>query len=191
MVRTINKTTPHTLPLPFHHVSGTCGIYCYPQTEKTLMILQKIVCAIILYAELAGRPIFHGHQTGQKRQIKTFIAFFCALRGSRSNKIKIINKRYFFRNLWSGTYQSTYPLPLPPIYKQSCQSCVLFEYVNKNCKYLLKIYVPFHSCRCCGGEQFETGWMDWKTSTRGLPVDNVPDSCCHEYEKGCGAGVLR
>lgn len=45
--------------------------------------------------------------------------------------------------------------------------------------------------RCCGGEQFETGWMDWKISTRGLPVDNVPDSCCQEYEKGCGAGVLR
>ena len=40
--------------------------------------------------------------------------------------------------------------------------------------------------RCCGGEEYERGFEDWDRVMRG----NVPDSCCHEVEEGCGRGKI-
>lgn len=45
--------------------------------------------------------------------------------------------------------------------------------------------------RCCGGEDFEKGYKDWtNTFNTGLGQNDVPDSCCHIPEKGCGKDKL-
>ena len=40
--------------------------------------------------------------------------------------------------------------------------------------------------RCCGGLHYEVGYEDWD---RIMPGD-VPDSCCHSVEVGCGEGKI-
>lgn len=42
---------------------------------------------------------------------------------------------------------------------------------------------------CCGGNNFLTGYNDYRSTPIGQN-NSVPDSCCHEYSKGCGANLL-
>jgi len=45
--------------------------------------------------------------------------------------------------------------------------------------------------RCCGGKGHETAYMDWgNIKVNGENYTDVPDSCCHEYSKGCGSKKL-
>jgi len=40
--------------------------------------------------------------------------------------------------------------------------------------------------RCCGGMNYETGFQEW-----GIVMgEDVPDSCCHVEEPGCGEGKI-
>ena len=41
---------------------------------------------------------------------------------------------------------------------------------------------------CCGGQNFGTGYADWRNTPIGRN-DSVPDSCCHSVSKGCGKDV--
>ena len=41
--------------------------------------------------------------------------------------------------------------------------------------------------RCCGANDFDTGFQDW----RNILSDDVPDSCCHIEHAGCGTGKIR
>lgn len=43
---------------------------------------------------------------------------------------------------------------------------------------------------CCGGNNFLTGYNDYRTTPIGQK-GNLPDSCCHEQHEGCGRGILR
>lgn len=45
--------------------------------------------------------------------------------------------------------------------------------------------------RCCGGEKFDIGYQDWRTANIGLNKKSVPDSCCHDEKKDCGAGLAK
>ncbi|XP_040563484.1 CD63 antigen [Lepeophtheirus salmonis] len=42
---------------------------------------------------------------------------------------------------------------------------------------------------CCGGQNFLTGYNDYRNTAIG-GNNSVPDSCCHEMEKNCGKGVF-
>jgi len=42
--------------------------------------------------------------------------------------------------------------------------------------------------RCCGGLDFDYGYQDWGKVEYGLYSHNVPDSCCHDEQEGCGHG---
>jgi len=41
--------------------------------------------------------------------------------------------------------------------------------------------------RCCGGRNYETGFTEWRI----VLENDVPDSCCHVVEEGCGKNKLR
>jgi hypothetical protein len=43
--------------------------------------------------------------------------------------------------------------------------------------------------RCCGGDRFDLGYRDWRSSNIGLHNKSVPDSCCHKPHKDCGEGL--
>ena len=44
---------------------------------------------------------------------------------------------------------------------------------------------------CCGANQWQNGYTDYRNTPIGTyPNNSVPDSCCHEYTKGCGKGIL-
>lgn len=43
--------------------------------------------------------------------------------------------------------------------------------------------------RCCGGENFDTGYQDWRNALIGQNKKSVPDSCCHDEKAGCGEGL--
>lgn len=40
--------------------------------------------------------------------------------------------------------------------------------------------------RCCGDRNYETGFQSWNSILNG----DVPDSCCHNEDVGCGKGKL-
>jgi len=40
--------------------------------------------------------------------------------------------------------------------------------------------------RCCGDRNYETGFQSWNSILNG----DVPDSCCHNVDEGCGRGKL-
>ncbi len=42
---------------------------------------------------------------------------------------------------------------------------------------------------CCGGNNFNTGYTDWRNTKIGRN-GSVPDTCCHYDSPGCGAGIL-
>eukprot|EP00096_Caligus_rogercresseyi_P012389 TRINITY_DN516_c0_g2_i1.p1 TRINITY_DN516_c0_g2~~TRINITY_DN516_c0_g2_i1.p1 ORF type:complete len:298 (-),score=83.43 TRINITY_DN516_c0_g2_i1:191-1084(-) len=42
---------------------------------------------------------------------------------------------------------------------------------------------------CCGGQNFLTGYNDYRNTAIG-GNNSVPDSCCHEFMKGCGRGIF-
>ena len=39
------------------------------------------------------------------------------------------------------------------------------------------------SLRCCGSKEYELGFRSWETALGG---NDVPDSCCHKEDEGCG-----
>lgn len=43
---------------------------------------------------------------------------------------------------------------------------------------------------CCGGVNFNTGYMTWRTSDIGSKNNAVPDSCCLEPQEKCGHGIF-
>ena len=43
---------------------------------------------------------------------------------------------------------------------------------------------------CCGGLNFLTGYNDYRPTPIGGQL-SVPDSCCFEFQEGCGQGVFR
>jgi len=44
---------------------------------------------------------------------------------------------------------------------------------------------------CCGGNNWHTGYTDYRGTSIGRNDDSVPDSCCIIPNEGCGRGVLR
>jgi hypothetical protein len=44
---------------------------------------------------------------------------------------------------------------------------------------------------CCGGNNWNTGYADYRGTPIGQSSDSVPDSCCISPNQGCGRGVLK
>jgi len=44
---------------------------------------------------------------------------------------------------------------------------------------------------CCGGNNWNTGYADYRGTPIGQSSDSVPDSCCISPNEGCGRGVLK
>ena len=44
---------------------------------------------------------------------------------------------------------------------------------------------------CCGGNNWHTGYTDYRGTSIGRNGDSVPDSCCISPNEGCGRGVLK
>jgi hypothetical protein len=44
---------------------------------------------------------------------------------------------------------------------------------------------------CCGGNNWHTGYTDYRGTPIGQSSDSVPDSCCISPNEGCGRGVLK
>ena len=42
---------------------------------------------------------------------------------------------------------------------------------------------------CCGGNNYLTGYNDYRSTPIGINY-SVPDSCCHEVHEGCGRGIF-
>ena len=43
--------------------------------------------------------------------------------------------------------------------------------------------------RCCGGMHYEYGYIDW-ANVPSMRKRDVPDSCCHNIDEGCGRDKL-
>jgi hypothetical protein len=43
---------------------------------------------------------------------------------------------------------------------------------------------------CCGGNNWNTGYTDYRNTPFGKAGNSVPDSCCIDPREGCGRGVL-
>jgi len=44
---------------------------------------------------------------------------------------------------------------------------------------------------CCGGNNWHTGYTDYRGTPIGQSSDSVPDSCCISPNEGCGRGILK
>lgn len=42
---------------------------------------------------------------------------------------------------------------------------------------------------CCGGNEWQTGYIDYKYSSYGIKHNGVPDSCCVDHQIGCGRDI--
>ena len=42
---------------------------------------------------------------------------------------------------------------------------------------------------CCGGNEWQTGYIDYKYSSYGMKYNGVPDSCCVDKQLGCGRDI--
>ena len=42
---------------------------------------------------------------------------------------------------------------------------------------------------CCGGNEWQTGYIDYKYSSFGKKYNGVPDSCCVDKQAGCGRNI--
>jgi len=45
--------------------------------------------------------------------------------------------------------------------------------------------------RCCGGNNWHTGYTDYRGTPIGQSSDSVPDSCCISPGEGCARGILK